>query len=912
MKSLVVALVCSVLPCVAYAQDAPAAQQPTFRTGVDVISVDVSAVDGQGRPVEDLLAPDFAVRVDGQPRRVVSAQKVKFDTAEVVKSKAPEPFETFFSTNITPPEGRLIVIAVDELNIRPGNVRPLLAVAAKFVDNLGPADRVSFYAYPQPGAFVDFTDDHARIRRAMETVTGNQVPYQGRFNLGLYEAIQVMLKNDERLFTRVVARECRRTAGGATGNAADQCEQDVLSEMSRIVGKVRDDRYASLQGLQQLLTRLRVIDGQKSLVIISEGLVIEDPANLDDTIRLAAAAQASVNVLMMDVMRGSDVTRGVMPPTMTEDRELQMEGLREMASASRGTLYNVYGNGEEIFNRLASELSAYYLLGVEADPRDRDAKPHRIDVEVRRRGVTLRSRRAFVFSSPRNTAPAEKLSDLLFSPFGVPEIPLRVTTYALQAANGSKVRMLIAADVGQTGATPGRYTMGWALIDREGRVAASGSKQQQLANTPGHSDAALNFSTDVTVDPGVYWLRLGAVDEAGRRGSVVREVNAWKLNGEAFAVGDLVVGRAPEVGSTVIAAVEPHVEGDLAAIVELYSTTPSIFDQTKVTFEVADSEESPALVTIQADGVTGSQPASRTMQGLIVARALPPGSYVARARITRDDKQVGLLVRPFVLHPAAAAATPVLTTATVTFAAPAFDRATTLAPALIKELLDAAEKRAPTLKDAIAEARAGRYAAASLEALGGDQSVAAFLKGLDFYSKGQLDQAANQLNIAAGPRREFFPAAFYLGAAFAAAGRDRDAASVWQLGIGNDPRPAVAYSLFADARFRDGQPQSVIDVLEPAWRRSPTDDQVARRLAFAYIMTGRHADAVPLLDACLAKNGDDQDALYAAIVAQYETSSRAGVSLSQADIAKLTRYARAYRGPQQALVEKYLAALRGR
>ena len=92
---------------------------------------------------------------------------------------------------------------------------------------------------------------------------------------------------------------------------------------------------ASLQGLQQLLSRLRVIDGQKSLVIISEGLIIEDPANLDDTIRLAAAAQASVNVLMMDVMRGSDVTRGVMPPTMTEDRELQMDGLREMASASR-------------------------------------------------------------------------------------------------------------------------------------------------------------------------------------------------------------------------------------------------------------------------------------------------------------------------------------------------------------------------------------------------------------------------------------------------------------------------------------------------------------------------------------------------------------------------------------------------
>ena len=40
------------------------------------------------------------------------------------------------------------------------------------------------------------------------------------------------------------------------------------------------------------------------------------------------------------------------------------------------------------------------------------------------------------------------------------------------------------------------------------------------------------------------------------------------------------------------------------------------------------------------------------------------------------------------------------------------------------------------------------------------------------------------LALAAGPRREFFPAAFYLGAAFAAAGRDRDAAGIWQLPLG--------------------------------------------------------------------------------------------------------------------------------
>src|SRR5881392_3676359 len=54
-------------------------QQPTFRTGVDVITVDVGAVDGRGQPVTDLHAPEFTVKVDGQVRRIVSADLIKYD-----------------------------------------------------------------------------------------------------------------------------------------------------------------------------------------------------------------------------------------------------------------------------------------------------------------------------------------------------------------------------------------------------------------------------------------------------------------------------------------------------------------------------------------------------------------------------------------------------------------------------------------------------------------------------------------------------------------------------------------------------------------------------------------------------------------------------------------------------------------
>ena len=55
-----------------------AAQQPspTFRAGVDLITVEVSVVDGQSHPVPDLSAADFEVKVYGQVLRIVSARFV--------------------------------------------------------------------------------------------------------------------------------------------------------------------------------------------------------------------------------------------------------------------------------------------------------------------------------------------------------------------------------------------------------------------------------------------------------------------------------------------------------------------------------------------------------------------------------------------------------------------------------------------------------------------------------------------------------------------------------------------------------------------------------------------------------------------------------------------------------------------
>ena len=52
-------------------------QQPVFRGGVDLLTVDATVVDREGRQIIDLKPAEFVVEVDGKARPVVSAEYVK-------------------------------------------------------------------------------------------------------------------------------------------------------------------------------------------------------------------------------------------------------------------------------------------------------------------------------------------------------------------------------------------------------------------------------------------------------------------------------------------------------------------------------------------------------------------------------------------------------------------------------------------------------------------------------------------------------------------------------------------------------------------------------------------------------------------------------------------------------------------
>jgi tetratricopeptide (TPR) repeat protein len=384
------------------------------------------------------------------------------------------------------------------------------------------------------------------------------------------------------------------------------------------------------------------------------------------------------------------------------------------------------------------------------------------------------------------------------------------------------------------------------------------------------------------------------------------------MDGQEFAVGDLVLSNVtPDAANQILPGVEARIQDDrLVAYLELYSSVPAALDQASIRIEIAEDEGSAPLVTMTAQKGAGARPDRHVARAIVPTDMLPPGRYLARAQIAYGGQPAGVLIRPFVVLPRKERTDlPEAGILTSMMAPPAaFDAAATLAPGVLGSILDFVERGLPAAKAAVAGAREGQYGVAARTAFeAGEQAAASFLRGLELFTKGQLDQAATHLSAAAGPRRDFFPAAFYLGACFAAAGRDRDAAGIWQAAVAGGPRLPAVYTMLADARFRDGHPEAAIAPLQTAHGFWPEDDDISRRLALAYTMAGEHAKALEVLHTYLSRNPADQDALFAAVMAFYETSG--GRPLSANDHAQLTRYATAYRGPRKALVSKYVQAM---
>ncbi len=912
---------------------APGDQPPVFRAGVEVLPLDVTVLDRDGRQVVDLTAADFMVEVDGKPRTVVSSEYIKLTDAFAagtaprgpapVVAPAPAPDYGISTNGGGGPQGRAILLLVDQGNIRFGSARPVMQNALKFLERLQPTDRVGLVAIPGPGELVDFTTDRGKLREAMLRVAGRVTPQPRRFNISVTEAFAIYRRSDATLITQVIARECAGVFGAAD---IERCERDVEQEASEIIGDQRQQTDRSVAAIRGVLQSLGALEGQKSVILISEGLVLETlGGELDDLAGIAADVRASLDVLLLDVAL-FDASQAQRPTTAADDRRLQEEGLMMLAGMARGTLHRVVSSADTAFRRIEQSLAGYYLLGVEPGTNDRDGRRHKIEVKTARRGVSLQARRAFLSpEGPPPASPADALKRTLRSSSPATALPIRASTWTYKEPGTSRVRLVVAAEVERATDDPLHYATGLVIATKEGKVVAASEDARDLVPIAGDETRA-TYAGVITLDPGTYRMRVALADSDKRAGSLEREVQAWQLNGDTLTLGDLLVAPEPPAGGAVSPQVEPRIHnGMLVALAEAY--TPPTAQNAEVTarLDILRDESSRPIVSSPLQVVVGASPETRVAQGRVSVSAVPPGAYLARVSFTEAGAARGALVRPFrVLPPGPAANGALLTgsgapadlTAAILGSLPAatkddvFDAATTAA------LWTAAEQgRTPPVLAAIKTARGGQMTDGALEALAaGDQGVAAFVRGMDLLAKSQIDQAATQFQTAMRIQGGFSAARAMLGVCLLMANREKEAAGLL-MSVPPDAVPVFA-RLAGEAWLKAGQPSAAVTSLEQLTTARAGDTRATRDLALAYALVGDAGKALPLLTTHLAGPGaKDGPAIAAGVYTLYRRHAAVmDTSTITADKAQARTWARAYaatKGPLAPIVEAWAAHLDG-
>jgi len=471
--------------------------------------------------------------------------------------------------------------------------------------------------------------------------------------------------------------------------------------------------------------------------------------------------------------------------------------------------------------------------------------------------------------------------------------------------------------------------IGVIVLDKNDRTVFSRAGMTKLSPASVRGESPWLILTSLLLDPGDYTLRVAAVDERGRAGSVHHSINArlTRMAG-GLSVSDLMlVPQLPNGGELPRPRPSGIIDSEtLTAMIEMSGNDANLLSRSKATIEIADAENGSALVSVEARQAMRTNNL-RAFAATLRLGVLPPGEYIARAILKAPGQPELRLVRPFLMAPVLADTTAVsidprvpldpdappapLAEVKIFAPVPRFVRDTVLIPSVVAPFLDglaALHPPSPAVEEVIERARNGQFTPPAEPGNTPDDELnLAFVRGLDALNKGQVPQAAAWFQQTLKGASDFLGAAFYLGATHAALGRDKEAVGAWQMALLSD-NPGAVYPALVDALLRMGDGRQAVDLIEEAPSAWASDNERIRREATALAMLGDYSGSLPkLIDLLDNTRNDDQPLLFIAIQVLYRIQVQ-DKGLSPDNLARFRNYVERHQklgGPDRAIVETW-------
>jgi VWFA-related protein len=669
--SLAFAVLLAASVATASSQTPATPQQPVFKGGVTLVTVDVVVVDKDGKPVPNLTAADFEVKFNNRVQRVRAVSFLQVGAGQPQPGQAPavqpEASRQATSNQAPPPETRTFVILVDDLSLEPTRGKALFAAAQRFVGKLPEADLVGYATTSGPGA-VNPTRDRGRIVAALKTAVGQfndprTLRPKGPANeqsdqpVGLQEAIDID-DGDPAQFRQVVIRECFNgdaTEVNATSIeeliARNQCVSDLVVEVRRTAALVRQTLFRQVQGYLSVLKAMSVGGGIRHLILITDGVAISrDSSPLVQVARAAASSGVQVSVMLEEHdLSLKDQGRAALPAGVTpqadagmtqrrrEDNKMLISGANTLSDMTGGTFHRVVGTPDPFFDRVVLASSAVYRLGVESLPESAPGREFSLSARVLRpSGLTVRANKSAVVPGPVAVVPIE---DQLKAAIGGAQtlygLPITLGTSMRRGQNQAQIDLGVNVTIGASAKGP--LTAMFGVVSAGGKLRSG----RKIVEAPaGGGDYQLAFA--VPLDPGTHILRFAVADAAGAVGSVQSSVTAQLQVVGPLKVSDLLTSWEDASGTAQVLALE-----DVPAGVESLNVTLELYP-TAATQRPSDVSIRMGLFAAgQEKPVLSREPDPENRDGTWLAGALlpiaglPAGRYTLRAAILMDGKEIG-------------------------------------------------------------------------------------------------------------------------------------------------------------------------------------------------------------------------------------------------------------------------------
>jgi VWFA-related protein len=326
-------------------------QLPTFRTGANLVRVDVTVLDSHGKPVPALGPADFLIEEDGVPQKVTSLKYIEANGLPAPGDDTSLPIRSaeHAAAEAARDDVRVFLIFWDEYSIEQfaSTLRARESLLRLVTTAFKPTDLVALMDQLTPTSAIRFTRDFRDLSLDVKKLRGR---------LGVFFP---------------------------TRSAVEDMQISNGSDVRRLRAEVS---LSALKAAVVFLGTLR--EGRKTVIFVSEGI---------------RGLGSDSRTVMADVVRAANESNTAI--YSVDPRGLSARGasdsLFQLADSTGGrTIVNTNGL-DSALKQVVSEASAFYLLGYSSVRNPADGRFHQIKVRVDRPGLDVRARRGYWAPSAR-------------------------------------------------------------------------------------------------------------------------------------------------------------------------------------------------------------------------------------------------------------------------------------------------------------------------------------------------------------------------------------------------------------------------------------------------------------------------------------------------------------------------------